>query len=162
MTLRRMSHTGSHQDEAPDARSGSWLLDTHVTGCRPCPPASCAPLPWVSGITSREQPALKSVSRVWFWGTKTKADGPGSISGFSGGCGGVGGRSREVLFSWPFFRVLEPLPFVWGRWACWWGAEVGWLPNPQLFPSNLDIQNPNFQLGRKGLRERKSFPSFRR
>ena len=31
------------------------------------------------------------------------------------------------------------LPFVWGRWARWWGWELGWLPDPRLFPSILDI-----------------------
>lgn len=36
------------------------------------------------------------------------------------------------------------------------------LPNPQLFPSILNTENSNFQPGRKGLRERKPFPSPRR
>lgn len=82
-----------------------------------------------------EEPKLKQMVRA--------------ISQVSASGRGLRGRSREVLFSWPFLRGLESLPFVWGRWASWWGAEVGWLPNPQLCPSNLDIHNPNFQSGKE-------------
>jgi len=37
--------------------------------------------------------------------------------------------SGEILFSWPFLRSIESLPFIWGdaqRGGRW---ELGWLPN---------------------------------